>query len=93
MSKIISSAVLRRQDKVETEQIEGEWILLDLSTHSVTKLNELGGMIWSLIPECQTIEEIVNRIQSEYQIEHHIVDQDVRLFIGDLMSAGLVSYA
>ena len=36
---------------------------------SIYTLNEVGARIWSLIPECQSAEEIARRIADEYDVE------------------------
>lgn len=89
----LTSQRLTRNEQVETEQIDGEWIIFDTVKQSVTKLNALGGLIWSIIPEHQTTEELISYIKSEYKVEEDIVSTDVHSFVNELIQVGLLRYA
>ncbi|ANA79286.1 hypothetical protein PVOR_28904 [Paenibacillus vortex V453] len=84
--------LLRRNEHVESEMIGSEWILLNMKEHVATKLNELGGYIWSIIPEYGLIDEIIEKIAEEYEIDRHTAEQDVNSFIEQLLGSGLLKY-
>ncbi|ACX67555.1 MULTISPECIES: PqqD family protein [Paenibacillus] len=85
--------LLIRNEHVESEMIGNEWILLNMKEHVATKLNELGGYIWSIIPEYGHMEGIIEKIAEEYDIDRHTAEQDVKPFIEELLGSGLLTYA
>jgi len=88
----IGSGVWFKPEQVETAQLDGEWILLNMDTHAVTKLNEIGGYIWSIIAECSTIDEIIDKVLMQYDTDRTQVEQDVTIYLDDLMNIGLLTH-
>lgn len=84
---------LVRNEHIECERIGSEYVLLHMQSHQVTKLNEIGGRIWSLIPECSHAETIAARIAAEYGVAEDRVREDVDRFIGELLHSRLLDYA
>ncbi|MWC30416.1 PqqD family protein [Paenibacillus sp. MMS18-CY102] len=84
---------LVRQENIETAELDGEWVLLNIETHSITKLNELGGSIWSLLEQYPTIPELTDQIVAEYGVDRVMVEQDIELFVTELIGVGLLQYA
>lgn len=84
---------LVRNEHIECEMIGSEYVLLHMESHQVTKLNEIGGRIWSLIPECSHAEAIATRIAAEYGADEDRVREDVNRFIGELLQNRLLDYA
>lgn len=88
----VGSGAWLKPEQVETAQLDGEWILLNMDTHAVTKLNEIGGYIWSIVADCSTIDEVIDKVLTEYDTERTQVELDVTLFLDDLMRIGLLTY-
>lgn len=81
--------LVRQDEHIEIAELDGEWMLMNIETHAITKLNELGGLIWSILPECPTIDKLVDRIVNEYGVPQEVVLPDVELFVGEMLSVGL----
>lgn len=78
---------------IETAEFDGEWMLMNLETHEVTKLNELGGRVWSLLPECPRIDLLAERVASEYDVPVEVAAADIEIFVVSMLEAGLFSVA
>ncbi|MFC4776138.1 PqqD family protein [Paenibacillus sp. GCM10023252] len=88
--KTLENQKLRQHPYVEAAEMEGEWVLLHMETHSVTKINGVGGVIWSLIPEYPTVDQLVTRIQLDYEVEKSQLEADVSSFIENLVDCELL---
>jgi hypothetical protein len=79
---------------VHTDAVElaGEWVLLDSQRYVVTKLNEVGGWIWSRLKEGATLEMLVADMTDEYEIESAQARVDIESFVNHLIGCGLVEH-
>ncbi|WP_416828294.1 PqqD family protein [Ectobacillus polymachus] len=80
-----------RKQQFDAVQFEKEWIILNSEAYTVTKLNEIGGLYWLLLSEAQSAASLAHLMQNEYGYEQD--EQDIKLFLDDLMKYGLVQYA
>ncbi|MGM0884609.1 MAG: PqqD family protein [Bacillota bacterium] len=87
---ILANQTLLRQENIETAELDGEWLLLNIETHGITKVNELGGYIWSILPEYPTVDQLAEKIHAEYGVEMEVVRADVEAFVKMLIEAGLL---
>ncbi len=76
-------------------EIAGDLLLVPtgktaLDLNGMLTLNEVGGEIWKLLDEVETEEEIVDRLQEEYEVEREELQKDVREFIGKLQALGIL---
>lgn len=70
--------------------VEGETILLNLSTGKYFSLNPVGSSIWELVQQPISIEQITDGIMEEYEVEKEHCRADVIRLIGKLLDAGLI---
>lgn len=82
-----------QKESFDTTQLDGEWIILDAEHLTVTKLNEMGGYCWSLLKEKQTVDSIIEIIESEFQGERSVNTKDIEEFLKELIEYGLVMHA
>ena len=66
--------------------IAGDVILVpvgdaSLELKGLLTLNETGERIWDLLPECDTPEEIIQRMLEEYDVEEACLRTDVQEFL------------
>ncbi|WP_169082876.1 PqqD family protein [Paenibacillus sp. PL91] len=87
---ILANQTLLRRENVESAELDGEWLLLNIETHGITKVNELGGYIWSILPEYPTVAQLAEKIHTEYGVEMEVVSADVQAFVKMLLEAGLL---
>ncbi|QJC51143.1 PqqD family protein [Paenibacillus albicereus] len=87
---VLANQLLKRQESVETAELDGEWVLLDLESHSITKVNEMGGYIWELLETCPTISQLAERVATEYAADPVQVQADVEVYVAELVRVGLI---
>ncbi|WEK54946.1 MAG: PqqD family protein [Candidatus Cohnella colombiensis] len=88
------STMYLKNEKIEAMEMDGQLLLLNPDCLSVTKVNEVGGFIWSYLNESVTIDYLEQRILQQYEgIEPIQVEQDVRRFLDHLIRIGLVRCA
>jgi len=83
----------KRSMNVEALEMEQEWLILNADHYTVTKLNEVGGLCWSLLREPQTADSLALTLQDHYEITAQEAEQDVRAFLAQLSQLGLIEDA
>ncbi|WP_411332961.1 PqqD family protein [Metabacillus indicus] len=74
----------------ETVEVDGEWIILHTENFTVTKLNESGGLCWSLLKEETSADVLLESIRT---LSAHYTETDIQLFLDELTSCGLIEHA
>jgi len=77
-------------DVVITELEGKEAVLLNLATKMYYTLNETGLRIWQLLGSCGMLEEISERLQSEFDVTPEKAKESVLNLIGELINEKLV---
>lgn len=65
-------------------------VLLDTDGGVVLSSNHVGARIWTLVAERCTIVEIAAQLAAEYDVSVDRAREDVRRFVSDLVSRGIV---
>jgi hypothetical protein len=82
-----------QKDNYETTKFDDEWIILNTDNYTITKLNDIGGFCWTLLHETQTINSLHQAIETEYDLANEKMEQDIEIFLSDLIQYGLVEHA
>ncbi|SDC02314.1 Coenzyme PQQ synthesis protein D (PqqD) [Paenibacillus sp. UNCCL117] len=93
MTNPIVSTAYRRAANAEAFEVEGQWVIMHADQYTITKLNEVGGLIWSKLGEEQTSEALVGAILDQYEITEPEAERDVDAFLTQLLQLGLIEYA
>ncbi|MFD1957533.1 lasso peptide biosynthesis PqqD family chaperone [Paenibacillus thailandensis] len=64
--------------------------MLSIQNGKYYNLGAIGGRIWELMEQPVSVPAIVSRLVSEYDIESDVCEQQVRRFLGQMESEGLV---
>ncbi|SEF80726.1 PqqD family protein [Paenibacillus sp. UNC499MF] len=80
-----------RHADTEIWETEGDFLIVHTLHQSITKLNEVGGYIWSLLDAPKTLEELVMELTKEYEITMDQGLNDVNVFLHDLSQYGLIT--
>lgn len=84
-------SVQYRWDKdIESMEMDGEWILIHLQKFTFTKLEDLGGFIWSHLREPCTKDQVIELVLETYSISKDQVEQDVQHFLQHLLQLKLL---
>ena len=76
-------------------EIAGETMLVPIA-ESVKTLNglfvmtETGSFIWDILEDCETQDEIVDRLLDEYEIDRQTAEKDVDKFLSALRSYEII---
>lgn len=89
---LLDSMIIVANKQPRTSEIEERMVILDLKIQELYGLNPVGKFIWQLIQEPCSIEEIKNQIIAKYGIEGAQCDEDVKIFINELLAANLIEF-
>lgn len=76
----------------EAVELDGEWIVLDAEKYLVTKLNEIGGYIYTSLQKGSELQDIVQSISEQYEVPYEEAHRDSLAFIQHLVDCGLVEH-
>jgi hypothetical protein len=70
----------------------GEKVMLSIHNGKYYNLGAIGGYIWECIQAPVTIEQLVDKLRSEYEVERTVCEEHVSSFLNDLSKEGLVIF-
>jgi len=73
--------------------IDDEAVLVMPEQGKVKVVNEVGAVIWSLLDNHRTIQEIIQEICSQFEVDENTAEKDTIKFISDLVEREIVSIA
>ncbi|KKI92979.1 hypothetical protein WQ54_05565 [Bacillus sp. SA1-12] len=77
----------------ETVQLDDDWIIMNTDNFTVTKLNNLGGLCWTLLDQPQTLQSLCQSLKNVYDIQNESLPKDIEAFLSELIEYGLVQHA
>jgi hypothetical protein len=86
----LSGRAFRPADSVTTAMIDGQITVLDLGRDRYYGLDEVGSAIWDLVRQERTFDQIVTRLQREYDAPRPDLERDVGAFLSELRRNRLV---
>jgi hypothetical protein len=78
------------RDDVLCRALDGEAVLLNLETEQYFGLDETGTHMWTVLTSSPTVREGFESLSREYDVDAEVLHRDVRRFLGDLLSCGLI---
>lgn len=81
---------VRFSPDVVHRELEGESVLLDLSTGTYFGLNETGARIWSGLAEDGDTEHVIRALLDEYEVNEEDLRRDVEQLVEKLAEKGLL---
>lgn len=86
----INNVVSRRND-IDTTDLNGEIVMMDLEKGRYFSLNGVGSRIWEIIEEPIGINKIVDCLLEEYDVNRNECEENVLEFLGKLDDANIIS--
>lgn len=86
----LSGRVFRPREWVQATLVDGETALMDLQRDQYYLLDDVGTMIWGLMSERLSFEQIVDRLEMCFDASREEVEADVIRFLLDLRERDLV---
>lgn len=87
---ITTDALVVQSEGFLVSDMDGEKVMLSIENGKYYNLGRIGGRIWELVSSPVTISNMVDQLVLEYEIEPELCEQQVRLFLKQLATEGLV---
>lgn len=71
--------------------MDGEKVMLSVYNGKYYNLGEIGGVIWELIKEPLTVQELVTTLLSKYNVDQTECEEQVITFLIQLKKEGLIN--
>jgi hypothetical protein len=78
------------RDDVLCRPLDGEAVLLNLETEQYYGLDETAAHMFSVLTSSPTVRTGCETLSRAYDVDSEVLHRDVRRFIGDLLSCGLI---
>lgn len=70
-----------------------EFVILNLVDEIYYGLDGVGALVWELLQQPRTVDEIVDVVSSQYNVDREQCERDVRALISELAQRSLVEAA
>ncbi|WP_029192449.1 lasso peptide biosynthesis PqqD family chaperone [Paenibacillus harenae] len=87
---LTANELVVQSDGFLVSEMNGEKVMLSIENGKYYNLGQIGGRVWELIASPSSIQDIVNQLLTEYEIEPGACEQQVRAFLQQLKSEGLI---
>ena len=85
----INNVVSRRND-IDTTDLNGEIVMMDLEKGRYFSLNGVGSRIWEIIEKPIEVNKLVESLLEEYDVNRSECEENVLEFLGKLNDANIV---
>jgi hypothetical protein len=86
----IDTMRVERNEEIAWSELDDEIVLLDIEAGSYYSLNEVSVFIWKVADGTLTVEQIVERVITEYDVERKQARDDVLRLLGELSQKNLL---
>jgi Coenzyme PQQ synthesis protein D (PqqD) len=86
---ILLSRVVQVEGNIVSD-MGGEKVMMNIQQGKYYNLGETGGAIWELIKTPITIQELVGKLLSEFEVDQYECEKQVLSFLENLKNEGLV---
>lgn len=89
---------LARSQSVVARVVGGETLIVPIrgkvgDLASIYSLNGTASLIWKLLERPKSLSELVIAVSTEYEVDTELADRDVRNFVCEMKSVGLVDFS
>jgi hypothetical protein len=81
---------IKISDNVVWRDLDGEIVILNLTSGVYFSVDGVGTRIWTLMAEQVATEEIVRKLISEFEVEEAQLRSDMESLVKDLAGQGLI---
>lgn len=83
--------VLKRKSGLMTANMNGDAVMMDISSGKYFNLGQTGGRIWELLERTVSVEELVRTLIGEYDVSYEQCLEETLPFLEKLADKGLVT--
>lgn len=80
----------RWNENVEAIEMEGQWVLLHAEHNTITKLNETGGFVWSLLQQGEDLMQVIDAVTNRFDVNRMQAQIDVEAFLSELKQVDVI---
>jgi pantoate kinase len=88
--QIKQTTMLSRNNQLLAAQVDDELVMLDSEQGKYFSLNKVGAVIWALLEEAMTYQELLSSLMKQFTVEQQQCQQDVEPFLEKMLQAKLV---
>ena len=89
-STITINTILKQSDNILMQTLDDDIIMADINTGNYFGLDLTGRRIWELIEQPAKLEDICARLAQEYEVDPASCEQEVVVFVNELVEKGLI---
>jgi len=89
-SKLDSVLLCREKNNLATE-VDGDVVLLDLSSNEFVGLDTIGSSIWSHLEDPVSFKGLCQTLMTKYEVVEEVCRADVLEFLQELSQSNLIS--
>jgi hypothetical protein len=78
-------------DEAVSRELDGEAVILNLTSGTYFGLNAAGTRIWALIQEHRSLREVFEVMRNEYEVSPEVLERDLLHLVEQLREKGLVN--
>ncbi|MFD1674324.1 PqqD family protein [Alicyclobacillus fodiniaquatilis] len=80
----------RWNTSVESAELDENWVVMNSEKFTISKLNPIGGFLWSKLQQSLTKAQLVTEVMAEYEVSEEVATADVVRFLDQLTEYGLI---
>src|SRR5512139_720243 len=88
--EIASASTYKAPDNYSWRDVNNELVVLNLQSGEYFTFNNVGRLIWLSVNDGKTVDEVTRSVMEQYATTEEKAVADVKAFIGNLLSEGLL---
>lgn len=92
MSELTLPKKVKVSDNVLFQEIDNEYVLLNMETEQYFGLNEIGAKLWHSIAEYGDVDNALEQIMKAYDVAEDTLKKDISSLLTELSNEQLVTF-
>lgn len=85
------NTTLSRGEEYVFNEVDGELVMMSIETGDYVSMNETGKIIWELLEQDKTVNELIALLVQQFDVDQEIVKNDVVPFIEQMKTKGILA--
>lgn len=90
MEEITLNSKIARKSEIVTADMDGEIVMMHVETGNYFGLGNVGSVIWTMIENPLTVEEIITSLLDQYEIGKDQCEDEVLRFLNEMNTLNLL---
>ncbi len=91
MTTILLTTQIQRRGDLLSSEMDGETVMLDMVSGYYFSMDSVGGRIWQLLENTQTVAQLCETLQQEYEVDAETCAREVVEFLQELSKHQLIN--